>query len=68
MIRRSIALENCVLPGVRSLEDVEFATLDWVAWYNTHRLLTQLGYVPPVEYEDHYYRHHPTHAMGARVN
>jgi putative transposase len=52
----------------RGLEDVEFATLDWVSWYNTQRLLEPIGYVPPVEYEDHYYRHHPTHAMGAGVN
>ena len=52
----------------RGLEDVEFATLDWVSWYNTHRLLEAIGYVPPVEHEDHYYRHHPTHAMGAGVN
>ena len=52
----------------RGLEDVEFATLDWVSWYNTHRLLEAIGYVPPVEHEDHYYRHHPTHAMEAGVN
>ena len=52
----------------RGLEDVEFATLDWVSWYNTQRLLEPIGYVPPVEYEDHYYRNHPTHAMGAGVN
>ena len=52
----------------RGLEDVEFATLDWVSWYNTHRLLEAIGYVPPVEHEDHYYRHHPTHAVVAGVN
>jgi transposase InsO family protein len=52
----------------RGLEDVEFATLDWVSWYNTQRLLEPIGYVPPVEYEDHYYRNHPTHAMVAGVN
>src|SRR6266852_6014103 len=52
----------------RGLEDVEFATLDWVSWYNTQRLLEPIGYVPPVEYEDHYYRNHPTHTMVAGVN
>jgi transposase InsO family protein len=52
----------------RGLEDVEFATLDWVSWYNTQRLLEPIGYVPPVEYENHYYRNHPTHAMVAGVN
>ena len=34
----------------RGLEDVEFATLEWVWWFNHHRLLEPLGYVPPVEY------------------
>jgi putative transposase len=52
----------------RGLEDVEFATLDWVSWYNTQRLLEPIGYVPPIEYEAHYYRNHQTHAMGAGVN
>jgi transposase InsO family protein len=40
----------------RHLEDVEFATLEWVAWFNTSRLLEPLGYVPPAEYEAAYYR------------
>jgi len=40
----------------RSLEDVEFATLEWVWWFNHHRLLEPIGYVPPVEYEEAYYR------------
>ena len=39
----------------RGFEDVEFATLEWVAWYNTTRLLEPLGYVPPAEYEAAYY-------------
>lgn len=40
----------------RGLEDVEFATLEWVWWFNHHRLLEPLGYLPPVEYEEEYYR------------
>jgi transposase InsO family protein len=40
----------------RSHEDVEFATLEWVWWFNHHRLLEPIGYVPPVEYEEAYYR------------
>lgn len=36
----------------RSLEDVEFATLEWVAWFNHRRLLEPIGYVPPVEHEE----------------
>ncbi len=39
----------------RSLEDVEFATLEWVAWFNTRRLLEPIGHVPPVEHEETYY-------------
>ena len=52
----------------RGLEDVELATLHWVSWYNTQRLLEPIGYVPPVEYEEHYYRNQPTDAMVAGVN
>ena len=37
-------------------EDVEYATLEWVAWYNAQRLMEPLGYVPPAEYEEQYYR------------
>jgi transposase InsO family protein len=40
----------------RGLEDVEFATLEWVWWFNHHRLLEPIGYVPPVEHEEAYYR------------
>jgi putative transposase len=39
----------------KGLEDVEYATLEWVAWYNVHRLLEPLGYVPPAEFEKAYY-------------
>jgi transposase InsO family protein len=39
----------------RSVEDVEFATLEWVAWYNTRRLLEPLGYVSPDDFERAYY-------------
>src|SRR5215210_7065483 len=37
----------------RTLEAVEFATLEWVDWFNTRRLLGPIGYVPPAEYEAH---------------
>jgi putative transposase len=39
----------------RHLEAVEFATLTWVDWFNTRRLLEPIGYVPPAEYEADYY-------------
>ena len=40
----------------RSLDDVEYATLEWVAWFNTCRLLEPLGYLPPAEYEEQFAR------------
>lgn len=40
----------------RQLEDVEFATLEWVAWYNHRRLMGPIGDLPPAEYEEAYYR------------
>ena len=39
----------------RSLEAVEFATLAWVDWFNTRRLLGPIGDVPPAEFEAQYY-------------
>lgn len=33
---------------------VEIATLEWVHWYNHHRLLGPLGYIPPAEAEANY--------------
>ena len=39
----------------RHLEAVEFATLTWVDWFNTRRLLEPIGYVPPAEFEARYY-------------
>jgi putative transposase len=39
----------------RSVETVEFATLAWVDWFNTRRLLEPIGYIPPAEYEARYY-------------
>jgi putative transposase len=39
----------------KGIDEVEFATLEWVAWYNTRRLLEPLGSVPPDEFERAYY-------------
>jgi transposase InsO family protein len=54
----------------RGVEEVEFATLEWVWWFNHHRLLEPLGYLPPAEYEEHF--HHSaatnsTHAVEAAL-
>ena len=40
----------------KTKEAVEFATLEWVAWFNNVRLLEPIGYIPPAEAEANYYR------------
>ena len=52
----------------RNLEEVEFATLEWVDWFNNRRLLGPIGYLPPVEFEEMYYRHQRAPAMQAGLN
>jgi transposase InsO family protein len=52
----------------RHLEEVEFATLEWVDWFNNRRLLTSIGDVPPVEYEERYYDAQEAPAMMAGLN
>ena len=52
----------------RNLEHVEFQTLTWVSWFNSHRLLEPIGYIPPAEFEAAYHRNQPTLAMVAGVN
>jgi len=37
------------------LRDVEFATLEWVNWFNNSRLLGAIGNIPPAELEEKYY-------------
>ena len=39
----------------RTIDELELATLTWVDWYNTGRLHSSIGYVPPNEYEATYY-------------
>ncbi|MBG0564017.1 transposase [Actinoplanes sp. NEAU-A11] len=49
----------------RSLAQVELATEEWVDWYNTSRLHSAIGYVPPDEYEATFYaQHQPREAVG----
>jgi len=40
----------------RSMEAVEYATLEWVDWFNNRRLLQPIGNIPPAEAEAAYYR------------
>jgi putative transposase len=44
----------------RGVDHLELATLNWVHWFNEHRLHSSIGNVPPLEYETEYYRHNPT--------
>ena len=39
----------------RSFEAVEFATLEWVDWFNHRRILEPIGNIPPAEAEQRYY-------------
>jgi transposase InsO family protein len=39
----------------RNIEQVEFATLEWVDWFNNRRLLEPIGNIPPAEAEARYY-------------
>ncbi|SIR36210.1 Integrase core domain-containing protein [Bosea sp. TND4EK4] len=39
----------------RSFEAVEYATLEWVDWFNHRRLLEPIGNIPPAEAEANYY-------------
>jgi putative transposase len=39
----------------RNLDSVEFATLNWVDWFNNRRLFETIGNIPPAEFEALYY-------------
>jgi putative transposase len=40
----------------RTVDELELATLSWVHWFNEQRLHSSIGYTPPTEYEQVYYR------------
>ena len=48
-----------------SFEAVEFATLEWVDWFNNRRLLEPIGNIPPAEAEERYYAMLNDPAMAA---
>ena len=52
----------------RGFDDVEYATHEWVAWFNTQPLVEPLGYLPPTEYEAQYHRTHAAHAAEVATN
>jgi len=49
----------------RTVDDVEYATLEWVDWFNHRRLLEPIGNIPPAELELAYYRQLEESAMVA---
>ena len=51
----------------KSREAVELATLEWVAWFNHHRLLGSIGYIPPAEAEANYHRQLASQAATAET-
>lgn len=51
----------------RTFEAVEFATLAWVSWFNTQRLMEPLGYLPPAEFEAQYHDRQATSELAELV-
>jgi transposase InsO family protein len=49
----------------RNIESVEFATLEWVDWFNHRRLFQPIGDLPPAEFEAAYYQQLEESAMAA---
>jgi transposase InsO family protein len=49
----------------RNIDEVEYATLEWVDWFNNRRLLESIGNIPPIEFEQAYYERLESQAMAA---
>ena len=49
----------------RNVEEVEFATLEWVDWFNHRRIMEPIGNIPPVEFEALYDQSQRESATGA---
>ncbi len=49
----------------RGIDAVEYATLEWVDWFNNRRLLEPIGYVPPAEFEKAWYESNTGQAKAA---
>jgi putative transposase len=51
----------------KGIDDLEYATLEWVDWFNHRRLLEPIGHLPPAEFEAAYYRREaPSSATGLK--
>jgi transposase InsO family protein len=51
-----------------NLEEVEFATLEWVDWFNNRRLLGSIGDVPPAEFEAMYHAERKSQTKEVGLN
>ncbi len=49
----------------KAIDEVEYATLEWVDWFNNRRLLESIGDIPPPEFEKRYYEQIEGSAMVA---
>ena len=52
----------------KTREAVELATLEWVSWFNHHRLLAPIGYIPPAEAEANYWRERQSQNVADQRN
>jgi putative transposase len=51
----------------KGIDQVEYATLEWVDWFNHRRLLEPIGHVPPAEFEAAYHpREDPSRTLGLK--
>ena len=51
----------------KGLDEVEYATLEWVDWFNHRRLLEPIGHVPPADFEAAYHqRENPSRPTGLK--
>ena len=51
--------------GVGLIDEVEYATLEWIDWFNNRRLVQPISDVPPAELEMAYCRQQEESAMAA---
>jgi transposase InsO family protein len=49
----------------KTIDEVEYATCEWVDWYNNQRLLQPIGDIPPAELEQAYYAQQASRAEAA---
>jgi transposase InsO family protein len=49
----------------KNIEGIEYATLEWVDWFNNRRLLEPIGDIPPAEHETMYHQQLEESAMVA---